>query len=418
MGMEIYLTQASLGDCILIRCGEEQKKVNILIDSGLSINNFERAINIIEDNNEKIDLCMFTHDDNDHILGAKKLIDKIIKHKELDKCEKSYNEILSIPEERMIFNFGENVKSELLAAEDMHEMIEILSNEGFDYKKVGLVLADEENKNKSEKTWSNVIQLRWQAIDGIVKSEVIKNPTDNDLKTDKEHLEIVILSPDKDILKKYVKNAWNDIEDIKLASENNKGIKNEWSKSIEYWINHDSKIGDDGKLSNMASIAFLIKYNGLVGLLSGDAHPDVIVRYAKEYLKNNNLDCNHMNLDFVKLPHHGSSHNINKEFIEFFRTDTYLLSTCGSRTYKHPGKVTFAQILKCNNNNQCIDVYTNYSWWMKFEEWQQGDINKIDDYTGECRVKIDDSVDKKIIFKKLRMSNKIIKLGGKLTFSM
>lgn len=418
MGMEIYLTQASLGDCILIRCGEQEKKVNILIDSGLTSNNVERSIDIIRNNNETIDLCMFTHDDNDHILGAKKLISKIIKSKQAEKDENSFNSILSIPEERMIFNFGENVKNQLLAAEDMHEMVKMISDRGFDYKKIGIVLADEKNENTDIKTWPNIIQIRWEIMNGNLKSDIIKNPTDDDLKTDKEHLEIVILSPDKEVLKKYVQNAWNKIEDIKLNSENNKVERNEWLKSIEYWMNHDSEMGDDGKLANMASIAFLIKYNGIVGLLSGDAHPDVIVKYAKEYLKDNNIDCNHMNLDFVKLPHHGSSHNISKEFIEFFRTDTYLLSTSGSMQYKHPGKITFAEILKSDNDYQCIDIYTNYTWWMKFEEWQQGDIVKIDDYTGECRVKIDDSVNKTINFRKLKMSNKIKKLGGKLTFSM
>lgn len=79
MGMEIYLTQASLGDCILIRCGESEKKVNILIDSGLASKNFQRPMDIIHDHGEKIDMCVFTHDDNDHIQGAKNLINQIIK---------------------------------------------------------------------------------------------------------------------------------------------------------------------------------------------------------------------------------------------------------------------------------------------------------------------------------------------------
>lgn len=33
MSMEIWMTKAGIGDCILIRCGKQKKKVNILIDS-------------------------------------------------------------------------------------------------------------------------------------------------------------------------------------------------------------------------------------------------------------------------------------------------------------------------------------------------------------------------------------------------
>lgn len=47
MGMEVRLIQAGNGDCILIRCGKSMRKVNILIDSGISKDYFIKALNCI-----------------------------------------------------------------------------------------------------------------------------------------------------------------------------------------------------------------------------------------------------------------------------------------------------------------------------------------------------------------------------------
>jgi len=53
MGMEVRLIQAGNGDCILIRCGKSMRKVNILIDSGISKDYFIKALNCIIENKEK-----------------------------------------------------------------------------------------------------------------------------------------------------------------------------------------------------------------------------------------------------------------------------------------------------------------------------------------------------------------------------
>ncbi len=44
MAIEIWMTEAGIGDCILIRCGKSEKKVNILIDSGQGKNVFDSVL--------------------------------------------------------------------------------------------------------------------------------------------------------------------------------------------------------------------------------------------------------------------------------------------------------------------------------------------------------------------------------------
>ena len=68
--LEIRIEKAFNGECIWLHFGEE-KKTNIIIDSGpaMFVNGFREVIETIKNRNEKVDLLIFTHIDNDHILG-------------------------------------------------------------------------------------------------------------------------------------------------------------------------------------------------------------------------------------------------------------------------------------------------------------------------------------------------------------
>ena len=119
MGMEIYLTQAKSGDCIIVRCGEKKKKVNLLIDSGQGADIFEKALKRVKNNKENIDMMIWTHDDNDHIKGACNLLKKIYSdEKQMDTL--IYGKLLkNMTEERILFNFGGKGLSIPLGAEDV-----------------------------------------------------------------------------------------------------------------------------------------------------------------------------------------------------------------------------------------------------------------------------------------------------------
>ena len=79
--IEIKVLQAYRGDCIWVRCLEESENINIIIDSGTATfkNKFK---NLVE---ERINLLVFSHIDNDHIKGcikyvkekSKKIIDNV-----------------------------------------------------------------------------------------------------------------------------------------------------------------------------------------------------------------------------------------------------------------------------------------------------------------------------------------------------
>lgn len=360
MGMEVYMLQAGIGDCILVRCGEKKRKINILIDSGQGARVFEKAIKKVERNNEKIDMLVLTHDDNDHVKGACSLIKQLNLNGEKQKNSSIKTILGELTEERILFNFGGNDTEVLLKAEDVKELSEQVK-EQIDFHKVGFVLSDE--KEQENVPYPNMIQVRWDCEDEIIKSEIIRQPTEEDLNTEKEHLEIIILSPKRDTLLRYIENAWKDLKkEILLKSSENKKVI-EWDKSIQYWMENFMKMGDDGKLANNASISFLIKYHGQYALFAGDAAPDDMVVAGREYLKRSGRTKDYLEVALIKLPHHGSSHNINREFLEFFRTKTYLISTSGHSGYQHPGKGTLALIARTLAEGEMANIYSSYSWW-------------------------------------------------------
>lgn len=326
MAIEIWMTEAGIGDCILIRCGKSEKKVNILIDSGQGKNVFDSVLRRILRNEEKVDLLILTHDDNDHVKGACNLLEKVSRGKSgIENQDIPAGRIFSnLKEEQIVFNFGGNGTETLLAARDIKKLAVILK-EKIDFYELGFVLADDAETD--ERPFPNVIQLRWEVTDNILKSNVIRNPKLSDLNTEMDHLEIVILSPKKETLAKYIQNAWGKLNREELLSGCKIDDENEWEKSIQYWFAHPMRFTVDGKMANNASIAFLMIYDGHYMLFCGDASPDQMVEAGRNYLRRIDREKGFIKLDLIKLPHHGSRHNLSREFLEVFQTKRYLIST-------------------------------------------------------------------------------------------
>lgn len=378
MSMEIWMTKAGIGDCILVRCGNKEKKVNILIDSGQGATGFDLVLKRIYWNEEQIDLLVLTHDDNDHVKGACDLVERIY-------CKKGGNINKDIPagrlfskltEEQILFNFGGN-GTEALAARDVERLAHVLK-EDIDFRKLGFLLSDE--VASEETICSNMLQLRWEEKDGVFRSEVIRCPKQADLLTKLEHLELVILSPKKETLMNYIKSAWSELNKKELLRAERTKNESEWNKSIQHWLKYPMVVGDDNKKANNASIAFLLFYEGHSMLFSGDASPAEMVDAGKEYLRKSGKGGNYLELDLVKLSHHGSSRNVSQEFLQFFRTKRYLISTSGHVGYKHPGKGTLAEIAKALAPGETAEIYGNYNWWSQNDafwraEWWEGNWN-------------------------------------------
>ena len=113
-------------------------------------------------------------------------------------------------------------------------------------------------------------------------------------------------------------------------------------------------------LTNMASISFVLRCDGLSVLMLADSFSQEIVECLtqKGYSTENKLK-----IDFVKISHHGSQHNTSNELLDLIDCDNYIISTNGGLGQsRHPQRETIANIL-CHperDYSRTINLYFNY----------------------------------------------------------
>ena len=108
-----------------------------------------------------------------------------------------------------------------------------------------------------------------------------------------------------------------------------------------------------------SSIAFLLKCPDVTILLLADSRPEVIVESLKRLGFSKNLP---LEVDYVKVSHHGSLNNTSQELLGYIKCDKYLISTNGGvSNHKHPSRETIARLVyKENRTSKKLKIYFNY----------------------------------------------------------
>jgi beta-lactamase superfamily II metal-dependent hydrolase len=104
-----------------------------------------------------------------------------------------------------------------------------------------------------------------------------------------------------------------------------------------------SRTGSDRSVANASSLVLLVEYGASRVLLAGDSTPAALTPAVKKLLADRELAS--LPLTAFKLPHHGSSQNINAELVRLLPSDHFLFSTNGSY-FKHPDSEAVATILE------------------------------------------------------------------------
>lgn len=422
MSLEIHLAKVGIGDCILIRMGREKRKVNLLIDSGKNDDGYRKTTEYIRNNLENIDYMMITHDDDDHIMG---IFNTIVLNKQDDILCNQVNSLFS--EKRVFANYWKKGSEELLDYKKMGQIGKSFRDKDIDLQKLEYIVADPKNReDESEVVGLNMFQILWKVDEsGEFVSEIRKveeyqkNRMKNGFPTadgEWEHAEILILSPTRDTLRTYVDSAWKkykrelDESEVLFAGKKKDKDINEWDYSIQQLYDHPIEIKEDDSKVNNASISFLLFYNGTTSLFAGDSKPSDMIETAKRYLEFLGESKQIIPLDFMKMPHHASSHNNSLEFIKMFPTKYYLISTKGHNGYKHPGKQTMANIAKVHQKDKESFILCNY------HPWTDGNIRfKDKEYSwntqsGECKVKI--SEDERVVLHFVELKSSAYKISN------
>lgn len=372
--LTIKLFPAGYGDCIMISAGNKNQ-FNILIDGGLA-KTYQKYIKCeicnMKNLEQKIDLMICTHMDNDHIGGLVQVLENITS----DFIENIwYNGFLQIidrkfySQENNDFTDRDNkILNTIISQGTLPNGVqEIGINEGMS---LGVLIEERKIPLNSVTNGQAICSETIECMNQIAENTFISvlGPSKRNLIEVQDYWKNDMLS------RNYTFRVSNKIKLIKAFEfqlENIKAIyANEKYKICE---NEDLEkyIGDlcekDGSIVNRSSISFILDYENKKYLFLGDAVID-------ETLLNNieKVVGHRFHFSAIKLPHHGSRYNITHDFIRRYTADEYYCLT-NSKIYNHPDLEVLATIIcKCSHFKKIVFNYPiEKAYFLNKEQWKK-----------------------------------------------
>jgi beta-lactamase superfamily II metal-dependent hydrolase len=178
-------------------------------------------------------------------------------------------------------------------------------------------------------------------------------------------MNIRVLGPDKDYYESLIPDFRVDLDFKEEQSDDVYSgalIQYEddfFSKALE-------KAYDDKSKVNQSSVVFLFTAKGKHYLFTGDAGKEALHRIV-------DADTDELckNITFLKVPHHGSKHNLDNDLIKYFNPETSFIST--EKYGKYVNKCIVNALKKCGNvysthkdrsslwHHNGTDIRSNYS---------------------------------------------------------
>jgi beta-lactamase superfamily II metal-dependent hydrolase len=322
-GLEIKVFQAECGDAFRLRFkGNDNKFHNIFIDSGLPRtyrHSLDEEIQVIIQDNEKIDLWVISHIHDDHIGGVTKYLDTIIDGTRKDIVETWF---YNPPRYYEVESQKINIISTSLSIGQGDKLFEYLK----------------------------------------LNNKILEYDITNELPIiDLYGLKITILSPTKlglhSLREKYKTGIELEKEEVEHISQAISSKGNDYNIPLSEFNISDFK--EDDSIENQSSISLLIECNGEKTLWLADAFSsDVITSLNKlGYNETNQLQC-----QFVKVSHHGSKGNNSSKLYELISCSNYIISANGENKYDLPKKECLARIIRNprRETNTKLKLYFNY----------------------------------------------------------
>lgn len=110
----------------------------------------------------------------------------------------------------------------------------------------------------------------------------------------------------------------------------------------------------DRSIPNLSSIVLFVEHDGRTALLTGDARGDRILAGLRECGKL--ADEAPLHLDLLKLPHHGSKNNVDRNFFDRIHADHYVISADGIK-HHHPDELTLHWLVESRGAEDHFTVH-------------------------------------------------------------
>ena len=328
------------GDAFIIHCFKGENEGYVIVDGGPNRNPILNPFISEVEKIGHIDLMIMTHQDDDHLVGIKNYIER---HKDDE----------TFPVGQLWVNtarFVDMPEGHNLSAVKANSMADTL-------RKMG-----DANKTK----WTESVIAGFDTSNIAFADIDVIAPSVETLGLFFESYETLLsqkeLEPAIDLSASERVEKDRDI-DLQTLSEREKASPDP---------------GNYANLVNMASIAFIIRCDGLSALMLGDSFPDEVEAYLRDkgYSEENKLA-----VDFVKVSHHGSRNNISNTLLDIIDCVNYLIPTNGGekRSY-HPDRETLANILCHKGRDRSIPVHFFFNYPLKRIESRVGKLFNDEDF--------------------------------------
>jgi hypothetical protein len=147
---------------------------------------------------------------------------------------------------------------------------------------------------------------------------------------------------------------------IAPGRERVEALQREWDEELEKkgWDQQEATAQAasylDSSVFNLASIVVVAQADGRSMLLTGDGRGDYILQGLTDA---GLLGQGGFHVDLLKLPHHGSSENVEPAFFEQVTADHYVVS--GDGHYGNPEVETLQMIVDARGTDECLVHLTN-----------------------------------------------------------
>ncbi len=273
-------------------------KKNIVIDGGKSTTAIKTRYDQMPQD-EIIDLLVVTHIDSDHIAGVIALVKHMKKKKETHRLKQVW------------FNFPKKEKTDEYSVGEGNELTSLLLE-----------------------------------IDGLCWDNNTSKLLESTIESG--DMKLQVLAPDYDVAHEYKPE---EPEELAIRTD-------DWHVNLKTLIDNVDDDDQDEGGPNSQSIVILVECEGKKILLPGDCTPKELHNVLHNYNSTHNTT---LNLDLMKLPHHGSTRNITKIILDEIECSNFVISTKVNKKYCFPNKETIAKLIcyrKCTN--EATNVYFNY----------------------------------------------------------
>tara|TARA_Y100000588_G_scaffold395281_1_gene522332 strand:- start:4134 stop:5171 length:1038 start_codon:yes stop_codon:yes gene_type:complete len=299
--LKIQFIDAGVGDCILITDLSTNQKV--LVDSGPGkgsgratvISTLKRLLS--QDN--KIDLAILTHNDDDHIGGFPGLINNGIVS--INKI--LFNSVAELEEDELIPSSKSSYSQDL-------NLFKIIKETNID-----------------------------------IESLTVKPECEN--KIELGEIKLTFISPNEDKISALRCWAIKQKQKLDKKSSSSGEMRNKASKASSYIsldealdsIEEEDVFVPDKREPNGSSFAFILEYGSRRMLFLGDCHMDIVEQYFESKDSKDKFDL-------VKLSHHSSECNNSQEFFNLIECDNFVVCSDGINNHGHPSMKTMARLTK------------------------------------------------------------------------